>query len=121
MTRIAIFDRVDTPMGLPLGHLVRAVRQRFPATRGCLVTRSRGYGLPVNAWYRALNDVDHLAVEWDVLEGLCLGGEEWFYDLEATTSGVRFGLHDSTALFVEGDAATVQALAASFSDVRPRS
>jgi hypothetical protein len=53
-------------------------------------------------------------------EALAAGTEEWFYDVEVRVPGssITFGLHDSTALFVDGEDAVVARIASAFSDTR---
>ena len=87
----------------------------------CNLSRARGYGLRVRELDVLLETVDSVSVALSELDELSTGIEQWFYDLTAELPGValRFGLHDSTALFVEGEGPVVEAVASKFSDVRP--
>lgn len=66
---------------------------------------------------------DVVSIPLSSLDELSQGTEEWFYDLEAQLPGtdVRFGLHDSTALFVEASPAIVEEVVAVFGSFRPAS
>lgn len=120
--RYWILDKDETPQRFPLQRLLRRVRDLVgPGLRSFELTRARGYGLQVREWEEALEGADRIVVPFELLDGLSAGTEEWFYDLEAHVpgAGVRFGLHDSTALFVEAPPEIAEALAGAFGDVRP--
>jgi hypothetical protein len=92
-----------------------------PASRECLVLGSDGYGLQVNEWERELIESEHITVPFELLDRIAKGTEEWFYDLEIEFSGsdARFGLHDSTALFVAAEPEIAERIVRGFSRVRP--
>lgn len=119
--RIWIMDKERTPQRFPLQRLFREVIKVTGATAEvCNVLAARGYGLRVNQLEEDLDAVDAVPVPIAELDRLSAGTEEWFYDLEAEVpgTGVRFGLHDSTALFVDGEQSVTEAVAAAFSDYR---
>lgn len=84
------------------------------------VERSQGYGLTINRWDCLLDEADSIPVSIHDMRRLCAGEEEWFYCLDATLycgeRCLRFGLHDSSAIFVEGDDGDVENLCKRFSD-----
>jgi len=118
-----IMDEDDTPQRFPLQRLLRRVFEVTGARdHGCDVTRVRGgYGERVHALEESLDSIDAVRVSFSEIEALTEGREEWFYDFEAKLPGtaIRFGLHDSTALFVEGEQPFVEAVVAAFDDSRP--
>lgn len=118
--RYWIHDRDDTPMGMPLEKLVQELRRRFPSVTGCSVTRAEGAGETIFRWNRRLDRSDAISVEVDALQLLCAEGQEWFYwfDARLDEPNIRFGLHDSTALFVEGEGSSMEAIIKAFTDVR---
>lgn len=107
-------------MRLPLGRLIQRLREHFPHADACEIERSRGYGAQVNGWDAQLDGKDTVVVGVALLLHISAGCEDWFYDFEATIPGcdVRFGLHDSTALFVEGESSLVESVVRGFRDVR---
>lgn len=123
MSRYWILDREDTPQGLPLRKLVAKIRElagdgdfRF------LVRRSQGYGAQICLWVNRLAQDDEIPVSADELERLSRRKEEWFYNLDARcvtpTVTIGFGLHDSSALFLDAPAALAAQITAHFKDVR---
>lgn len=117
-----IFDRDETPQGHPLRVLLDGVQKVYKDETTCRVRRSRGYGITVNEWGRTLDEHDELSIPIDELARLSDGTVEWFYDLDATCGEhsdlVRFGLHDSTCLFLECELRKAQTILAPFKDVR---
>lgn len=117
--RYWIRDQDETPQRFPLQRLLR---RAFEVAGGeqstCEVTRARGYGLEIRQLEQQLDVEDVVHVSLQVLDRLSEGSEEWFYELDARVpgAGLRFGLHDSTALFVEGDAATSKRIVDVFTD-----
>ena len=102
--RYWIMDRDETPQGLPLQRLIKELRSMLgPTVREFSLTRAEGYGLQVREWDVILDEQESVLVDADFLEELSLGTEEWFYKLDAhcLDKSVRFGLHDSTALYLE--------------------
>ncbi len=117
-----IFDKDETPQRHPLRVLLDRVRAASNAQVACRVVRSRGYGLLVNEWNRTLDEQDDLMVAFDELAQVSDGTLEWFYDLDATCGegeeAIRFGLHDSTCLFLECDALRARSILTPFKDIR---
>jgi hypothetical protein len=114
-------DKDQTPQRFPLQRLLHQVIDASGAEiTQCRVVRASGYGLHVHGLQEQLDSVDAIDVLVSDLDELTAGVEEWFYDLEVELPGlgIRFGLHDSTALFVEGDRTLVEAVGAAFSNVR---
>jgi len=100
-----IKDRVDSPQQFPLKLLFLAIVKTVGTEPLQLhVSRSQGYGRQIAEWDESLDNNAILSVEKDVLEKLLEGTEEWFYDLsvevKSNNQTVRFGLHDSTAMFI---------------------
>jgi hypothetical protein len=123
MTRYWIFDRNDTPQGLPLTKLVKTLRQIVNSEDDRLaIRRSHGYGSTVCLWDDLLDETDQIQVSFEDFGKLVAGGEEWFYDLEARcempTGEIVFGIHDSTALFVDAPAGIAEKVAEEFIDAR---
>ncbi|HKY36565.1 MAG TPA: hypothetical protein VJN18_11535 [Polyangiaceae bacterium] len=120
--RAWIFDQDSTPQRFPLQKLVRTVGELATLrARACVISRADGYGLRVNGLAQKLATLDTLSLTFQELDELSAGVDEWFYNLDAALpeADLAFGLHDSTALYVEGDESMVGSLTASFRDVRP--
>jgi hypothetical protein len=120
--RYWIFDKDDTPQRFPLQRLIRRVRSvAGSSSPTCEVTKARGYGLQIREWELTLDSEDNIVVAFDLLDSLSQGTDEWFYDFEAQLSDVdvRFGLHDSTALFVEAMPSIAEQIVSVFTNVRP--
>jgi len=123
MSRYRILDREDTPQGFPLGVLVARIRE-LACDGNCqfLVRRSQGYGAQVGQWDEMLDQADEISVPADDLERISEGVEEWFYNLDAKcmtpTETIGFGLHDSSALFLDAPEALAKKITAKFKDVR---
>ena len=100
-----VFDAEDSPQGHPLKVLVNRILDELNGgTVSLYFRRSDGYGLKVCEWDRALDAVDEIAIPVEELVLLLSRCEEWFYNLDARCTagtGIRFGLHDSSALFLE--------------------
>ncbi len=117
--RYWIRDEDKTPQRFPLKTLIQIVVQQL----GSLiyefwVLRARGYGLRICEWDELLDEQDRIQVERELLEELCSGIEEWFYDLDvevvADDLHVRFGLHDSTAMYIEAPHEFAESIVKSF-------
>jgi hypothetical protein len=123
MSRYWIFDREDTPQGFPLRVLVARIRE-LARDAGCrfLIRRAQGYGAQVCRWDEMLDQTDEISVPADELERLSSGTEEWFYNLDArcVTSGmtIGFGVHDSSALFVDAPAELAKLITTNFKSVQ---
>ncbi|NKC16178.1 MAG: hypothetical protein GKR94_29425 [Gammaproteobacteria bacterium] len=117
-----IKDRVETPQQFPLNLLFQLILR-------CLgvmplqfaVKRSRGYGIQICEWDDLLDNQDGVLVERGILEKLLEGTEEWFYDLDveviANSLIVRFGLHDSTSMYIDAPEDIIDAIIGSFAEV----
>jgi len=120
--RTWIMDEENTPQRFPLRRLIEIARQEASYTAPvCIATRARGYGASIRNMEIALEDVDSIEVDLREVEGLAEGTREWFYDLdlEFPSRGLRLGLHDSTALYIESDDATLcTSIAANFQNTR---
>jgi hypothetical protein len=119
--RYWIFDKDETPQRFPLQRLFRRVRGVVGSSAGnCEVMKARGYGLQIHEWEEALDGEEKIVVAFDLLDSLSQGTEEWFYDFEAQLpdTEVRFGLHDSTALFVEAAPSIAEQIASVFVNIR---
>lgn len=120
--RYWIFDKDESPQRFPLQRLVRRVQEVVgPGTGALAVKKARGYGLQVREWEEALDSDEKIVVPFELVDRLSAGIEEWFYDFEAQNSdaSVLFGLHDSTALFVEAAPDIAERVASAFVNVRP--
>lgn len=123
MSRYWILDREDTPQGFPLGALVARIRELAGERNGhFLVRRSQGYGAQVGRWDEMLDQAEEISVPADELERISRGLEEWFYNLDAKyvtpTETIRFGLHDSSAMFLDASSAVAEEITAKFKEVR---
>src|SRR5262245_59925599 len=122
--RFWIMDHDTTPQRFPLQRLLRRVREVAGTKQAtCNIRKARGYGLQIREWEERLDSEAAIVVPVAVLDQLTEGTEEWFFDLEAqlTDSDIVFGLHDSTALFVEGPRTAAESVASVFADVRAAS
>jgi hypothetical protein len=104
--RYWIFDRDDSPQGFPLQQLMDYARTILALADNCEcdVVKVWGYGESVVALQERLGSEPAIRVLWSEIYQLALGTEEWFYDIRIKVVGfdLVFGIHDSTALFVEG-------------------
>jgi hypothetical protein len=121
--RCWILDREDTPQGLPLRQLIVKIREVL-CPEGCqfLLIRSQGYGAQVCHWEAMLDTADHVSVSSHELERLTSGMDEWFYNLHVRcvmpAETIEFGLHDSTALFLDAPPALAGQITGDFKQVR---
>ena len=123
MSKYWILDREDTPQGFPLRKLVAEIRELARDGDGrFLIRRSQGYGAQVCQWDDRLDQADEISVTADELERLSSGTEEWFYNLDARcvtpTVTIDFGLHDSSALFLDAPPDLAKQVTAKFKEVR---
>lgn len=119
--RYWIKDQDHTPQRYPLQRLLHRVLELAGAPpETCRISRARGYGKTIHSWGEALDAAESIDVPLKEFDDLSQGSKEWFYDLEARLPGVNvlFGLHDSTALFVEGDPDLVKRITEHFRDVQ---
>ncbi len=119
--RYFIFDGDATAQRFPLRRLFRQLRELArPRGSECEVYRARGYGERIRSLELQLDSLDVVLLPSDAMDTLTEGVDEWFYELDARLSGtdVRFGLHDSTAMFVDADRLTLDKVISSFSSCR---
>ena len=122
MTRYWIFDRDDTPQGFALGRLLRRIRSVL-CKEDCefVLLRSQGYGARICEWDAMLDESEEIRVSADELEALG-SKDEWFYNLDAKcitpATGIRFGVHDSSCLFLDAPPALAAQIVEEFEDVR---
>lgn len=123
MSKYWIFDREDTPQGFPLRALIARIRE-LACDGACqfLIRRSQGYGEQVCRWDEMLDQADEISVSADELDTLSRGTEEWFYNLDARcvtpTMTIGFGVHDSSALFVDAPSELADQIAVRFKKVQ---
>lgn len=121
-TRAWIRDTDLTPQHVPLQRLLAAVKSFCHADEAKLyVLRADGYGMHIRELDLRLENEERLIIDFEDLYRLSAGVEEWFYNLHAELVSadfvIRFGLHDSSFLFVEGPADIVEHVGNKFSDV----
>ena len=117
-----ILDKDQTPQRFPLQQLLRRVITVAGIRNDtCELLRARGYGAKVRYLEERLDSEDVVSIAIADLEKLTEGTDEWFYDLEVRLPGtdLRFGLHDSTALFVDGDPSIVEKVVSGFVTSQP--
>jgi len=119
-----IRDEDTTPQRFPLKKLIRLIVQKLGSSiHEFWIIKARGYGLKICEWDDLLDEKDRIKVEHDLLENLSSGVEEWFYDVEVEVVAddqlqVRFGLHDSTALFIDAPKEFSESILRSFKFVQ---
>ena len=102
-----ITDEDSTAQRLPLGKMFSLIKNELGDDEVVVqISRSSGYGDQIKAIDNALNTQDSVQLPLAEFERLIKGTDEWFYDLVASVQSeseisIRFGLHDSTALFLE--------------------
>lgn len=116
-----IRDEDDTPQGFPLRTLLWRIQEELSPPQRFRIFRSEGYGLTVNHWRNQLDTQDWLSVDLDQLLAVSSGTDEWFYEFEATVDSplgrLTFGLHDSTAMYLDGPQELVERVCATFNHV----
>jgi len=123
--RYWIRDKENTPQGFPLQVLIELIMQQLGSTICQLwILRSQGYGLRINEWNRLLDQHERIPIDVKLLQEISSGEEEWFYDLDAEILSeglrVRFGLHDSTALYIDAPQEFSELILKAFESVDPR-
>lgn len=126
MTSYWIFDHDDSPQRFPLRQLIAQIRQVVGPTGGQLfLRRSQGYGSQVCQWDELLDGADEIPVSFDELVRLTAESDELFYNLDARwvadKVAFRFGLHDSSALFVDAPPELAKQVTSRFKEVVERS
>lgn len=120
-----IRDEDDTPQGFPLRKLMQLIIQKIePAPFEFWILRSQGYGATICEWNGVLDTQDRILADITHLLEISIGTEQWFFDLdiEVVTNDVkfRFGLHDSTALFIDAPDEFVNSITNTFEFVTSR-
>ena len=121
--RYWIRDEDKTPQGFPLKLLFQLILQQLGSTVYQLwILRSEGYGLRVNEWGEILDTEERLLLNPALFLEISSGQEEWFYNFDAEIITdklqVRFGLHDSTALYIEASKEFTEEVIKSFDLVK---
>jgi hypothetical protein len=118
--RFYIRDEDDSPQRFPLQKLLRVACAQLAISpeASCELLAHWGYGERIHELGSGLRSDEPVVLSVRELDELVEGKEEWFYDLEACLPerDFRFGLHDSTVMFVEGDPKDAAAVAAVFRD-----
>lgn len=119
MNRYWMADRDDTPQGFPLRRLVDALVGIAEGQEGpFFVRRARGYGPEVAMLDSQLDNADEVPLSVDEMVRLSTGVEQWFYELDVrcrTRRGqIFFGLHDSSALFLDAPAEVAKSVLGEF-------
>jgi uncharacterized membrane protein YbaN (DUF454 family) len=113
-----IRDEDNTPQGFPVNALFRCILERLSPPYRVWLLRSEGYGVTVNDWNKELDSVDRLPIQPNQLLVVSNGTEEWFYNLdvlvESSVGSLVFGLHDSTAMYVQGPEQLVESICSRF-------
>jgi hypothetical protein len=123
MSKYWIFDGEDTPQGFPFRALVARIRE-LACDGACqfLIRRAQGYGAQVCHWDEMLDQAEEVSVSADELERLSSGTEEWFYNLDARcvtpSMTIGFGLHDSSALFLDAPSEIAERITPDFKRVK---
>jgi hypothetical protein len=112
MQRYWISDEVDTPQRFPLQSLLDRIVKHAGNSSRWLVARAEGYGEQVNELSREIDEGIVPLLETSALRRLLEGVEEWFYHLDVRTEDgeIRFGLHDSSATYLEASAQLAEAI-----------
>jgi hypothetical protein len=117
--RYWIFDQDESPQRFPLQRLFSLVVQVTPyqAAEKWNITRTQGYGLAVNEIADKSDAADSVSIGRSALHSILTGVDEWFYDIavESSDGFIRFGLHDSSAMFVEGPTELIETVVGNFS------
>jgi hypothetical protein len=118
-----INDEESTPQRFPLRKLLRRVWEVGKGGSICEVYRVNGHGPRVFELAQQCEEREWVPISFEEADSLCGGQEQWFYDFEARVPGseIRFGLHDSTALFVSAPLHQARAIVESFSKVKAAS
>jgi hypothetical protein len=104
-----IQDKDETPQQFPLSKLTLLIKQQLTqiglSTYEFWISRANGYGPRIYELDELLDEQDRILVKLELLEELSIGIEEWFYNIDievvADNLHIQFGLHDSTALYID--------------------
>lgn len=110
-------DRLLTPLSVLLGLLLEICPEKL---RGewRILKGAHGYGERVCEIEDSLANIAFVTVDGESLLHL-LAEEEQFFDnarITVLSSGLEFGIHDSTFLYVKGDSTLLDEVAARFRD-----
>lgn len=86
------------------------------------VAKVRGYGLAICTLEDDVIAEDIVEIEAESLIGIAQDPTQWFYDVDCSDDDkqIRFGLFDSTALFIDGDNVLIPTVLAAFTKVDSR-
>ena len=121
MARIIILDNVDTPQRFDLTLLAMEIRRHLgDGASNWEIERVEGYGLALNSLATEIEKHTSVRLHFDELLGVVQGVTEWLYWFEAVSmdQSARFGLTDSSFMFVQGPSALVESVAAIFTETR---
>lgn len=123
--RYLIFDEAKPPQMFPLLRLLRRV-QEVSSSRIEFVKiwRAWGCGEHVADWADATDALprdERLSVPFELFERVAEKEDEWFYDVDLFVDGmnVRFGVFDSSYMFVEATPEVAEQIIKVFENVRP--
>ena len=99
-----IYDELGTPQRLVFDQLLKFLSSLPMVSKSCAVCRAEGYGVEICDLDDAIQlNGANVNIEIEDLLRIANDKNQWFYDLDCydENSGIRFGLHDSTCLFLE--------------------
>ncbi|MBT3233183.1 MAG: hypothetical protein HN356_10250 [Calditrichaeota bacterium] len=121
--RYWIKDEDNTPQRFPLKALILLIIEQLGSTiYNFWILRARGYGTSICEWNNLSDENDRIRVDIELLLNASTGIEQWFYDLEVEVvtepdSRIKFGLHDSTALYIDAPKEFAESIVKSFKNV----
>lgn len=121
MTRLVVGDEIDTPQRFNLIKLLGVILGQLGTGAAVWhVHRAEGYGLGINRLNAQLDVESSVRLEVHELAALLPGFAEWFYWLDAVSDDgtVRFGVVDSSYMFVDGPPAVIEAVVTCFRETR---
>jgi hypothetical protein len=128
--RYWIHDKEKSSHGPPLQkllHRMRAVLRDAAGHAGpgyeLTVSKARGQGARVDGLEGQLARQRHVPVTFEQLDELSRSSEDWLSELEVECSGpavgLRFGLYDGAALYVDAPRDITVAIVKPFKDIHP--
>lgn len=126
--RYWIHDKEKSPQGAPLQKLIHRVRAVLRRTAGqpgyqLTVNKARGQGARVDELEGELARQHQVRVTFEQLDDLSSSSEDWLSELEVECTGpamgLRFGLHDGAALYVDAPLDITVAIVKPFKDIHP--
>jgi len=120
-----IFDRIDTPQGFPLRGLIDKVLELLGNKVSFRIFSAWGHGEKIFELDHKTNEYEWVDIPPEILLPLSEGVEEWFYDLvmeiRNSEQSIICGIHDSSMMFIEGEAETVEIIILQYSNIEPYS